>query len=38
MENRKRLEHEQQNLIRTWTTEQTWNKDTGTGLKHEKTD
>ena len=38
MENRKRFEHEQQNLIRTWTTEQTWNKDTGTGLKHEKTD
>ena len=36
MENRKRFEHEQQNLIRTWTTEKTWNKDTRTGLKHEK--
>ena len=29
-----RLEHGQQNKIGTWTTEQHWNKDNGTGLKH----
>ena len=30
------LEHGQQNKIGTWTTEQNWNMDYGTGLKHEK--
>ena len=34
MENRTRLEHRQQNMIGTWTTEQNWNKDNRTGLKH----
>ena len=36
MENRTRLEHRQQNMIGTWTTEQNWNNGNGTGLKHEK--